>query len=180
MVDSSVGAVPEATVAGMRVRSATRGLRVAGLVIFFVVMLVAAPACGDDSSSDATNTTTGNRVTTTTFGLFDLSRQTFVSTEVTGHQLVSGTTVTLEFPNGAELSAKAGCNSMGGNFSVERGVLIVEGMRSTLIGCSPELQAQDDWVSSFLSSKPKVASDGQNLRLTGPDASIAFEAVKTD
>jgi heat shock protein HslJ len=47
-------------------------------------------------------------------------------------------------------------------------------MHSTLKGCSTELQAQDEWLSQFLQSKPKIGLDGNTLTLTGADAAITL------
>ncbi len=106
----------------------------------------------------------------------ELSDHIYVSTEVTGHDLVSGTKITLDFPNPAELTADAGCNALGGSFTIEGGDLVVSGMRSTLKGCSADLQAQDEWLSQFLQSKPKIALSGDTLTLTGTDAKITLSS----
>ena len=44
----------------------------------------------------------------------------------------------------------------------------------TLKGCSTELQAQDEWLSQFLQSKPKIGLSGNTLTLTGADATITL------
>ena len=72
-----------------------------------------------------------------------LAGKTFVSTSVTGHTLVAGSTVTLTF-EGPILAASAGCNTMSAAYAADNSALRWTGSpRSTLIGCAPALAAQD-------------------------------------
>ena len=152
------------------------------LCLFAAVLALFAGCSGDDDNGSSTTTvhsTDASSGGTTVPGTptpeeQELSDRTFVSTEVTGHDLVRGTKVTLVFPNPAELTADAGCNSLGGAFTIEGGDLVVSGMRATLKGCSTELQAQDEWLSQFLQSKPKIGLSGNTLTLTGADATITL------
>jgi heat shock protein HslJ len=92
------------------------------------------------------------------------------STKVTGHTLPAGTHVTLSFGTDGKLSANAGCNTMGGNYVVSGGRLIVGQMSGTLMGCIPATrQAQDHWISELLGGRPQIEQTGTALRLTsGP------------
>jgi heat shock protein HslJ len=103
-----------------------------------------------------------------------LAGTTFVSTEAEGYEFVDGTALTLGFPEAGKLTAASGCNSYFGDFRIESGVLTVGQLGGTLIGCPPELQRQDEWVSEFLSSGPRIALAGDTLTLTGSDATITL------
>jgi len=156
----------------------------ASLLLFAACLALFAGCSGDDDNSSTTttvHTTNAGSGGTTVPGTptpeeQELSDHTFVSTGVTGHELVSGTKITLVFPNPAELTADAGCNSMSGGFSIEGGALVVSEMQTTLKGCSAELQAQDDWLSQFLQAKPKIGLNGDTLTLTGTDAEITLSS----
>jgi heat shock protein HslJ len=104
----------------------------------------------------------------------DLSDRAFVATDVEGHDLVAGSKLTLVFPNPAQLSAQAGCNTMSGPFDIDGNVLAVGELQSTLMGCSAELQAQEDWLSGFLRSQPTASLHGDTLTLTGTDATVTL------
>lgn len=106
-----------------------------------------------------------------------LDDREFVSVLVTedgkSKALVSGTKIRLSFPAGI-LSASAGCNNMSGAYEVTDGVLIVDQMATTEMGCPNNLMNQDQWLSTFLSSKPTVSLDGNNLVLTSDSTEITF------
>ena len=95
----------------------------------------------------------------------------FVSTGVTGHELVDGTTVDLTFIDG-RVSAVAGCNTQNGDADVVDGALVVEGLASTLMGCEPPLAEQDEWLAGFLEARPEIALDGEVLSLTSGDEAL--------
>jgi heat shock protein HslJ len=145
-------------------------LCIAGVAVF--------SACGgddDDSSSATTASTPGDPSATAQ----DLADRQFASTEVTGHELVEGTEVTIGFPNPQQFSANTGCNTMNGQFAIEDGVFVVDGeVQSTLMGCSPELEAQDDWLLGLLVAGPEATFADGTLTLTGPEGVITFETVE--
>jgi heat shock protein HslJ len=101
-----------------------------------------------------------------------VGNRTFVSTAVTGHQLVAGTTVTLTFRD-ATLSAIAGCNSMSGEYHIVGGTLAVGVMSMTEMGCQQDLMAQDDWLAKLLPGAT-VQLDQASMTLTKGGVSIAF------
>jgi heat shock protein HslJ len=87
--------------------------------------------------------------------------------------LVSGSKIRLSFPAGS-LSASAGCNNMSGSYEVKDGALVVGQMATTDMGCQADLMNQDQWLANFLSSKPAVSLDGNNLVLTSDSTEITF------
>jgi heat shock protein HslJ len=94
-----------------------------------------------------------------------LEGRTFLSVSVDGHDFVQGTTVRLTFTGGG-VSVNAGCNSIGGSYTISGNRLTVGQVMSTEMACDPALMAQDQWIAAFLASGPVFALDGPNLTLT--------------
>jgi heat shock protein HslJ len=99
----------------------------------------------------------------------DLEGKSFTSTEVRGHDLVEGSTITLTFEDG-RVSAQGGCNTINGEATWEGDTLeVAEPMASTMMACDQPLMDQDQWLSTFLTSSPALEVDGDTLTL-GDDA----------
>ena len=132
-------------------------------------------ACGDsEPAADAPAPTTAPP-TTVSEAPPDLDGREFVSTEVTGHELVEGSEVRLTF-DGDRLGASGGCNQLAGTWSIEGDVLVVpEDMVMTQMACEPAaLMEQDSWLASFLSSRPTVVLDGDTLTLSSGDVTMTL------
>jgi heat shock protein HslJ len=136
---------------------------------------LALAACGSDDGSPAADDSLP--AVGSAPAADDLADRAFESTGVTGHELVADTAIELGFTSDS-LSARAGCNSMNGGYSIADGVLVVGAMASTMMACSDELMAQDAWLSEFLSSGPAIGLDGDTLTLTGDDATVTLAAVQ--
>lgn len=87
--------------------------------------------------------------------------------------LVHGTSVRLTFQDGS-LSANAGCNIIGGNYTIEDGKLIFSGGSMTEMACDEPRMAQDQWLLGILESQPVLTLDGDNLTLSNGDTTIAL------
>ncbi|MDG3014185.1 META domain-containing protein [Speluncibacter jeojiensis] len=128
----------------------------ARLTVFAAVALSAAVLAACSNGEQAAPTVNAS----------SLNGHTFVSTEVTGHQLVPGSTVRLHFENG-DLSARAGCNTMGAPYAITADELRwTGGARSTMMACDPALMSQDAWLTDFLDRGAAVTLDGPTLTLT--------------
>jgi heat shock protein HslJ len=126
-------------------------------------------ACGGDADTRTETAGLENGET------IDLTDRTFVSTEVRGHELVDDTSVTLSFESD-RLSASAGCNTLMGAASWDDGTLTVdEPLAGTMMACTPELQAQDDWLTAFLGSSPELAVEGSTLTLGDQASGMTLE-----
>jgi heat shock protein HslJ len=145
------------------------------LCVFTACLLVLSGCGGDDDSGNGASATTAAPSGPPAVAR-DLSDRTFVAVDVDGHDLVSGSKLTITFPSPASLSAQAGCNTMSGDFELDGSKLVASDLASTMMGCSDELQAQDTWLSGFLTSQPTVALHGDTLTLTGKDATITLRA----
>ena len=135
-----------------------------GLLVLLAAALLA--ACGEsDSTADTTVTTVAPP---------ELEGHEYVSTEVAGHELVVGSEIRLTF-DGENLGANAGCNQLGGTWSLEGDVLVVpENMRMTEMACDPALMEQDTWLAEFLTSRPTVDVANDTLTLSGGDVTLTL------
>jgi heat shock protein HslJ len=97
-----------------------------------------------------------------------LANRAFLSVGVTdggaARPLVAGTRIRLDFKAG-DLGASAGCNSIGGTYRVENGLLIFEGAGMTEMACDADRMAQDSWLVELLGSKPTLRLTGNELVL---------------
>jgi heat shock protein HslJ len=101
----------------------------------------------------------------------ELTGRSFVSQSVDGLRLVEGTQVNVSFDD-AGVSASAGCNSFGGPFDIQDGVLKMSMLESTVIGCAAPLAAQDDWLSAFLLAGPTLALTDPTLDMSTADVQV--------
>jgi heat shock protein HslJ/tRNA A37 threonylcarbamoyladenosine synthetase subunit TsaC/SUA5/YrdC len=114
--------------------------------------------------------------------------KTYLSTAVT-RQLLPKTRIRLGFarvPNkNADgprvwdvLRAHVGCNSLG--TAVAAGELLtagrvsIEGIGGTQVGCQPPLRDQEEWLKTFLMSKPSWRLDGDELTLEAGGTTITL------
>jgi heat shock protein HslJ len=137
------------------------------LVVLFGLTLVLV-ACGQ-----ADNDTGSDAVT-----MAQLEGRTFVATDGTKSSepftVVDGSTLRVSFSDG-QIAANAGCNNMGGAVSLDGDVLVVDGgLIQTEMACSEPLMRQEQWFSTFLSSKPTVRLDGATLTLTQGTDEVVF------
>lgn len=141
-------------------RGARRGVLLLVLVLVLAPMLAACDAgTGTGSAADDA----------------DLAGKTFVSTQVTGHELVDGSEVRLIFQTD-RISVQAGCNTLNGGASWDEGALVVtQPMARTMMACAPELMAQDDWLEAFLTSEPALSLDGGTLTLGDTTEGITLD-----
>jgi heat shock protein HslJ len=99
---------------------------------------------------------------------FSLTDREFLSTAITDggapFALAPGTQIRLRFTRDG-LGASAGCNSIGGTYRIEGGRLVFEGASMTEMACEPPRDAQDQWLITFLGSKPIVQLLGTDMTL---------------
>lgn len=106
-----------------------------------------------------------------------LAGRTFVSAAARGRALVPGTTVRITFREGG-LAVRAGCNTLFGSASWAGGTLRAPALASTMMACSPELMAQDEWLATLVQSGPSIRVDGRTLTIG--DASSGLQLVEAD
>lgn len=145
----------------MTPRTAIALLALAGLTL---------AACGndDDGAAESTGTPTAE----------DLSGRGFVSSDVTGYDLVDGSEITMNFLDDA-VSVNAGCNSMNGGYEIADGEFVVGQFAMTMMACDDPLMEQDTWLSEFLASSPSISLDGSTLSFSGDDVTITLEEIES-
>lgn len=109
-----------------------------------------------------------------------LAGREFRSTAVQGHDLVPDTQVRLVFNHDRTLAAGAGCNSMGGTWSLDGTTLRVAIAQMTEMGCPDDRFAQDDWLIDWLASGLTATLDGDELILTGAGVTMTLPDSVTD
>jgi len=120
-------------------------------------------ACGSESTSgESPEPDSRDFVSTSVDG------RDFVSTSVDGHELVEGSDIRISFADGT-LTANAGCNTLGGDYTLDDDTLQVGPMFGTEMGCEPALADQDAWLTEFLTSAPSVLLEDDKLTLADDD-----------
>lgn len=104
--------------------------------------------------------------------------KTFVSTDVSGRDLVEGSTIRITFPTAQTISVNAGCNTMSGVASVDAGVLRVGQMAATQMACADDLMAQDTWLSGLLTTGMAIDVRGDTLVLSADGITITMTDTK--
>jgi heat shock protein HslJ len=94
----------------------------------------------------------------------DLDGHTYIVTGVQGRDVVKGSEIALRFDAGS-LGISAGCNSMGGSYTITDGKLTVGAMMTTEMACQEPLMAQDQWISAFVNDAA-VTLEGDTLTLS--------------
>ena len=126
-----------------------------------VLALLASCGSGDDDPADAATDPSGSPVIRS-----DLENKSFVSTSVTGQELVEGTKVRLQFDD-VRLGVSAGCNSMSAPYDLEGGVLSwTETPITTFKVCDDALTEQDNWLTSFFMDGVETTTDGSTVTMT--------------
>lgn len=126
--------------------------------ICWLAALAAVYACGDSSEPGLRG---------------QLDGRTFLLESAQGFSPVEGTAIRLSFAE-SQISFYAGCNSFSGSYSSCGDALCVQELGSTEIGCAAPLQAQDQWLAEFMTSRPSSSLDGDRLTLSAADATITF------
>jgi heat shock protein HslJ len=122
--------------------------------------LVLLTACGSDGSSDGAGGASPPEKA-------DLEASTYTSNDVSGHQLVEGSTITLSFQEGT-MAAKAGCNTMTGEYEVSDGTLRWTGpVAATQMACpTGDLADQDQWLTENFTDGMDATLEEGTLTLT--------------
>lgn len=135
-----------------------------------VAVLAMAALAGCSSSSSSPSTATGTALTS----LSDLNGKSFVLTSVKGHDLVSGTAITLKVTDGS-LSLNGGCNMISGAATLSDGVLKFTGHPiQTMMSCGDEKDAQDKWLTETFTTGLSPTLSGDLMTLTHDDLTIVM------
>jgi heat shock protein HslJ len=100
-------------------------------------------------------------------------RSTAVEEDGAARPLVEGTTIALRLVDG-RVVANAGCNTMSGEYEVDGGVLLVDSLATTEMGCDPPRHEQDAWLADVLISRPTISASDDGFDLTSGRTTIRF------
>ncbi len=107
-----------------------------------------------------------------------LAGMDFLLESTEGFDPVEGTTGRLGFDEdaggGLSFSLSAGCNHLGGSFTLEDDHMRVSEMGMTEMGCDMALMDQDSWFATFFSGGPHLSMTDDVLTVTGADAALIF------
>ena len=101
-----------------------------------------------------------------------LDGHTYLSTQLEGRVLVPGTQVRLTFGDG-QLSAQAGCNTIGGTYTIDGDRIRTGQLSMTEMGCDGPRQAQDEWLAGFLGDA-RFSLTGDTLTMTDGTAELTL------
>jgi heat shock protein HslJ len=143
----------------------------AAVAVMMALVALGVAGCGSDDSSGATDesstSASGSAVTAD-----DLEGSTYVSTSVTGYDLVAGSTINLSF-EGPRMQVSAGCNIMSAAYDVTDGTLAWTGEpAATMMACPDDLMAQDQWLIGLFQDGVTATSDGSTLTLANDQVTI--------
>lgn len=143
----------------------------AAVAVMMALVFLGVAGCGsDDSSGAADESATSASGSTVTAD--DLEGATYVSTSVTGYDLVEGSTINLSF-EGQRMQLSAGCNIISAAYDVTDGTLAWTGEpTATMMACPDDLMAQDQWLIGLFQDGVTAASDGSTLTLANDQVTI--------
>lgn len=106
-----------------------------------------------------------------------LEGRVFLSQKVTEggkpRPLVEGTQLSLSFDKDSRFGANAGCNSIGGRYSLTDGKLVITDATQTQMACEGRLE-QEGWYTKILESSPSITVDADTLVLEGSGVRIEY------
>jgi len=144
------------------------------LVISVALLVSLVSACGGDGGDDDDGVGSGGSGSSYPAVI---DGRTFLSTTVTAggkdRPLAGGTSVSLTFSDG-RITASAGCNTMGGDYTIKDDVLLIGQLSTTEMGCDPERDDQDRWLAGVLTGSPAVHLAGTELVLTAGEVVITL------
>lgn len=127
-------------------------------------------ACGNESSAGdpaASGSPSGPASSGSSGG--SLEGRSFLSVSLTEDgkpkELAPKTRIGLRFADG-NVHAETGCNQLGGAVSTDGGVLKVDVLGGTEMGCDAPRQEQEHWVDQLLKDRPAWKLDADKLTLT--------------
>ncbi|MBM7785241.1 META domain-containing protein [Tenggerimyces flavus] len=146
-------------------------MRIGLLALALGVVTLAASACGDQTAQ----TTPGGSGSDDS----QLEGRTFLSSSVMSngkpYPLVSGTQISLWFPEDGRLVANAGCNTIGGEkVQLSDGKLSASGLGMTEMGCDAPRHKQDEWLVGVLEAGPTWKLNEATLTLTSGETVLTL------
>ena len=140
-------------------------VRSTGALVLLLSLSGLAQGCSDDDSDTATDDTASS---------VKIADRALVSTEVSGHDLVEGSTIQVSTEDDS-LTVIAGCNTMSAAYTYEDGKLAWSAEpATTMMACDPALMDQDQWLSELFTEGVEVSGSGSDVVMTQGDVSITL------
>jgi heat shock protein HslJ len=98
----------------------------------------------------------------------------FISTSATGHELVSGSTVAIEFGDDGTVNLYAGCNLSQGSEPRWTGSHLSLTSGWTEASCAPALSDEQDWFGKLMQAGVDLELDGDTLTMTSATATVTM------
>lgn len=145
---------------GFRRHTAMTNLRLLAVSVAFAVLGVVLLSCGDRDDAPGPGTEPGQT-------RLDV---TYVVTGVTDggepRSLVQGSEIRLRF-DGDRLGISAGCNAMGGTYTLDGTRLTVSALSMTEMGCDAPLMEQDTWVAGLFERDVQLTRGAEASLISG-------------
>jgi heat shock protein HslJ len=90
-------------------------------------------------------------------------RSSYLSVNGKRYELSSKKPISISFTE-KTISITAGCNTLGGNYSLSKGIIKAQTIFNTKKSCSEKLINQDLWLNQLFSSKPKITVQNISAR----------------
>ncbi len=149
--------------------------------VMIALVIASLSACSQGSDSSAGSESAGAQADADA-----VKFEQFEATEVSGHVLVPGTSMTISVATtGDAVAFNAGCNTFFGALNSEAGVTYGPGaetsngpMGSTMMACDDALMEQDRWLQEFLDSTPVWTLGEDTVTLSSTAGSITATRVE--
>ncbi|WP_433165855.1 META domain-containing protein [Kribbella sp. CA-247076] len=92
--------------------------------------------------------------------------------------LAPGSRLRLDFGDKGGLGFNAGCNQMGGEYTLDGDTVVMDGYGGTEMSCGPAKDAQEKWLGEFLTQRPVMTLRGDVLTLTHGSTTIELKPRK--
>lgn len=149
-----------------RLRERRRGI-LAPLAAAVAPVLLLMAACGSDDVGGAITPQPD-----------DLDGSNYTSTDVSGHDLVPDSKISLVFES-ETMAVLAGCNTQTAGYEVADSKLRWSGpAASTKKACSEALEGQDQWLAQLFTDGMNASLDDSTLTLESGDVTIVLESTK--
>ncbi|HEU5011749.1 MAG TPA: META domain-containing protein [Roseiflexaceae bacterium] len=151
------------------------------LRIMLTSMLIMLAACGvPEPAAPSVSAPTPESTETNTSALVGTEwRLVAYGPEDNPQQPLDSTTITLKFID-TQVSGSLGCNSFGGDYTVNGQQITFSNMVQTLMACPEPIMQQEDQIVAALRSVTTWAREGDTLRLGYDDGFLRFTRMEPE
>ena len=108
----------------------------------------------------------------------DLAGTSWRVVSVNGRATPAQGDYSMRFETGGRVGARFGCNSMGGNYRMVGGTLVVSNLASTLMGCPEPAMTFESQGGAILGQPMQIAfTSNERMSLSNAAGSIALDPI---